>query len=83
MIKDVFEKRRSSKEKENEQDFIDHLLQEIDKEDTFITEDTAVDLIFFVIFAAHETTSSTMTLLFKYLTEHPNVLKQLKVCYEK
>lgn len=49
MIKDVFERRRSSKEKEKEQDFIDHLLAEINKEETFITEDTAVDLIFFVI----------------------------------
>lgn len=82
MIKDVFEERRSSKEKANEQDFIDHLLQEIDKEETFITEDTAVDLIFFVIFAAHETTSSTMTLLFKYFTEHPDIVRQLKEEHE-
>ncbi|XP_059309740.1 cytochrome P450 87A3-like [Lycium ferocissimum] len=82
MIKDVFKKRRSSKEKANEQDFVDYLLQEIENEETFITEEIAVDLIFFVIFAAHENTSSTMTLLFKYLTEYPDVLRQLKEEHE-
>ncbi|MCD7454107.1 hypothetical protein HAX54_023469 [Datura stramonium] len=79
MIKDICNRRKSSnKEKRNEQDFLDYILDEMDKEEAFLSEAIAVDLIFLLLFAAYETTSSSITLLFKYITQHPQVLRQLK-----
>ncbi|PON57996.1 Cytochrome P [Parasponia andersonii] len=43
-------------------DFLDHLLDEIKKEETFLNEEIAIDMVFLLLFASYETTSSAITL---------------------
>ncbi|XP_059312224.1 cytochrome P450 87A3-like [Lycium ferocissimum] len=77
VIKDIFKKRKLSKEKRDEKDFLDYLFQEVDNDEALLTEAIAVDAIFLLIFAAYETTSSSITLLLKHLKDRPDVLGQL------
>ncbi|KAL3840912.1 hypothetical protein ACJIZ3_025503 [Penstemon smallii] len=65
MIKCAFDARRLSKE--NNQDFIGHLLKEIDDKETILTEEIAADIVYLLLFAAFETTSTTITLSLKFL----------------
>jgi cytochrome P450 len=74
VIKEIFNERRLSKEKPN--DFVDALLDEIDRKESSLNEETALDLAFLLLFASHE----TMTLAMKYLSEQPAVLAELLVC---
>nr|GMD35747.1 cytochrome P450 87A3-like [Ipomoea batatas] len=78
-MQETLNERRSSCNKEKK-DFLDYLLSEVDKEETFLTEKIGVDVICMLIFAAYETTSSAITLALKFLNQHPHVLKQLQVC---
>ncbi|KAK4487649.1 hypothetical protein RD792_005697 [Penstemon davidsonii] len=80
MIKCAFDERRLSKE--NNQDFIGHLLKEVDDKETILTEEIAADIVYLLLFAAFETTSTTITLSLKFLNDHPKVLEQLKVINE-
>nr|GMD38965.1 cytochrome P450 87A3-like [Ipomoea batatas] len=81
LIKETLNERRSNCNKKKN-DFLDYILSEVDKEETFLTEKIGVDVICMLIFAAYETTSSAITLAFKYLNQHPHVLKQLQVINE-
>ena len=78
VIKDIFEERKKSTTPH--QDFLDLLLEEVRKEEKFLNEAIAVDLVFMLLFATHETTSSAMTLLTKFISDHPAVLAELVVC---
>lgn len=60
-------------------DFFDYVLQELDKEGTVLTEEICFDLMFLLLYTSFETTSTAMTLLLKFVSEHPPVLKQLTV----
>ncbi|XVE73920.1 hypothetical protein DITRI_Ditri11bG0157400 [Diplodiscus trichospermus] len=76
VIKDAYEKRKASKTSCD--DFLGHLLGEVlECEDTFLDEKNVVDLIFGLLFASHETTSTTCTFTIKFISEHPDVLKEL------
>ncbi|KAG8363346.1 hypothetical protein BUALT_Bualt19G0012900 [Buddleja alternifolia] len=79
-IKSAFATRRSSKE--NHQDFLDHLMKEIEDEESILTEPMAADVLFLVLFASFETTSTTITVALKFLHDHPKVLQQLRVINE-
>ncbi|XVF22622.1 hypothetical protein REPUB_Repub12eG0187100 [Reevesia pubescens] len=76
VIKDVFEKRKASK-KISHNDFLDHLLNEIESKDTFLNEQMATDLVFVLLFATYETTSAAITLAIKFIADHPKVLEEL------
>nr|XP_027107096.1 cytochrome P450 87A3-like isoform X2 [Coffea arabica] len=79
VIHDIFEKKRSGNDAAaNDYDFADHLLEEIKKEDTFLNEEIARDLVFLFLFAAHETTSTALTVALRYLDGHPRVMAELK-----
>ena len=78
VIKDVFEERKSSNKIYG--DFLDHLLEEVKKKDTILSEEIAIDLVFGLLFAAYETTSEAITLAIKFISDHPQVLAQLTVC---
>ena len=65
---------------EKHNDFLDAVLDEVDSKESFLTEEIALDLVFLLLFASHETTSTAMTLAMKYLSEHPAVLAKLLVC---
>ncbi|KAK9143507.1 hypothetical protein Syun_012907 [Stephania yunnanensis] len=77
MLKDMLEKRRTMPEKQHGGDFFDHVLQELKKEGTILTEAIALDLMFVLLFASFETTSLAITFAIKLLTAHPQVLKEL------
>ncbi|KAJ4727013.1 Cytochrome P450 [Melia azedarach] len=80
VIKDVYRERKASKMRGN--DFIDDLIEEVEKEETILNEAIAVDLVFLILFASHETTSQAMTLLAKYIFDHPQVLAELRKEHE-
>ncbi|GMH26598.1 hypothetical protein Nepgr_028441 [Nepenthes gracilis] len=75
VIRDIFNERKLSKTKQH--DFVDFLLEEVDKADEVLDEDGAVDLIFLLLFASHETVSSAMTVAINFLAENPSVLEEL------
>ncbi|KAL3517103.1 hypothetical protein ACH5RR_024005 [Cinchona calisaya] len=84
VIKDTFNKRRSTKKShDQEADFLDCLLEELDKKETPLTEDIALDLVFLLLFAAFETSSSAITLALKFLNHHPEALKELREEHER
>ncbi|PON85218.1 Cytochrome P [Trema orientale] len=78
VIKDTIKQRKESRTIHG--DFLDHLLDEIKKEETFLNEKTAIDMVFLLLFASYETTSSAITLAIKSVSDHPEVLAELMVC---
>ena len=60
-------------------DFFDYVLEELEREGTVLTEEICFDLMFSLLFTSYETTSTTMTLLLKFVSGHSLVLKQLTV----
>ncbi|XP_057497287.1 cytochrome P450 87A3-like [Actinidia eriantha] len=75
VIKNVFKERKSSQAQHS--DFLDHLLEEVKKKETFLSEEIAVDLVFLLLFATYETLSTTVTLATKFIADHPLVLAEL------
>ncbi|KAM5572578.1 hypothetical protein ABKV19_012570 [Rosa sericea] len=64
-------------------DFFDYILEELEKEGTVLTEEICFDLMLTLLFTSFETTSTTMTLLLKFVSGHPLVLKQLTEEHER
>ena len=56
-------------------DFLNNLLN-----DSSLSDEMVVDVILFVLFAGHETSSRAMALSIKYLTDCPEALHELRVC---
>ncbi|KAJ4727017.1 Cytochrome P450 [Melia azedarach] len=75
VIKEIYEQRKASNKPGN--DFLDHILEEVAREDTILNEAIAIDLIFVLLFATYETTSAAITLLTKYIFDHPKVVEEL------
>ncbi len=61
-------------------DFLDHLLEEMNKEKTILNEAIIVDMILVLLFATYESASTAMTLIVKFISDHPKVLAELTVC---
>ncbi|XP_042019332.1 cytochrome P450 87A3-like [Salvia splendens] len=76
MLKDMLEERRQ-RPRQTQSDFFDYVLKEVERKDTMLTEDIALDLMFVMLFASYETTSVALTLAIKYLSDHPSFLQQL------
>ncbi|GAB4834361.1 hypothetical protein Ancab_032616 [Ancistrocladus abbreviatus] len=81
VIQHIFNERKQQS-KAQHHDFVDFLLEEVKREDTFLDEEGAVDLVFVLLFASHETASSAMTLAINFLAHNPSVLHQLTVINE-
>ncbi|XP_077246466.1 cytochrome P450 87A3-like [Tasmannia lanceolata] len=64
-------------------DFFDYVLDELKKEGNLLTEEIALDLIFVLLFASYETTTLTLTLVVKFLTDNPKVLERLTEEHEE
>ncbi|XP_062107295.1 cytochrome P450 87A3-like isoform X2 [Humulus lupulus] len=77
MIKEKFDERKASNKKYG--DYLDHLLEEVKKEDTILTEEIAVNLVFGLLFATYETTSTALTLAVKFISDHPRVQAELAI----
>lgn len=78
MLRNMLQERRE-KPRKIRTDFFDYVLEEVQREDTLLTEAIALDLMFVLLFASFETTSLAITLAIKFLGEHPLVLKELTV----
>ncbi|XP_038692030.1 cytochrome P450 87A3-like isoform X2 [Tripterygium wilfordii] len=77
VIKDTLKERRSRVSKSTHHDFLDDLLEEIANEDAMMNETIAVELVFMLLFASHETTSTSLTFLVKFISDNPKVLSEL------
>ncbi|XP_031737523.1 cytochrome P450 87A3 isoform X2 [Cucumis sativus] len=75
-------KERQQNPREQQVDYFDFVIQELKKDGTPLTQQVALDLIFLLLFASHETTSIALTLAIKFLTDHPHVLNQLTAEHE-
>ncbi|KAM7491345.1 hypothetical protein LguiA_034266 [Lonicera macranthoides] len=82
MLKNMLEERRT-KPKKIQTDFFDYVLEELQRKDTVLTEEIALDLMFVLLFASFETTSLALTLATKVLAENPLVLKKLTDEHDK
>lgn len=78
MLKAMLEERKASPKK-RDGDFFDYVVDELRKENTVLTEEISLDLIFVLLFASFETTSLASTMAIKLLTDHPHVLEKLRV----
>lgn len=78
MLRNMLQERRE-KPSENPNDFFDYVIEELKKKGTILTEAIALDLMFALLFASFETTSLSLTLAIKFLSDHPSVLKRLTV----
>ncbi|KAM5572582.1 cytochrome P450 87A3 [Rosa sericea] len=81
MLVNLLQERRE-KPRKQPIDFFDHVLEELKKEGTMLTEEIFLDLMFVLLFASFETTSLALTLAIKFLSDHPVVLKKLKEEHE-
>lgn len=75
----LVERRRNAAERETTEDFFDLVIDELNKPDPMMDESTALDLLFTMLFASHETTSMVLTVILKYLTDNPKALQELTV----
>ncbi|XAR55038.1 hypothetical protein NMG60_11030414 [Bertholletia excelsa] len=76
LLKNMLQERRA-KPRKKQIDFFDYVLEELEKQDTILTEAIALDLMFVLLFASFETTSLALTMAVKFLSDHPLVLKEL------
>ncbi|XP_047318341.1 cucurbitadienol 11-hydroxylase-like [Impatiens glandulifera] len=64
-----------------DQDLLDQAVREM-RTEAFVTEDFVVHFIFGALFASFESISSTITLAFKLLSDHPRVVEELRAEHE-
>lgn len=80
ILKNTLNKRMSSPEVRYG-DFWDKLVEELSNKESIITESIALDLVFALFFAGFEATSQAITVAFKLLSDHPEVIEKLEVNY--
>lgn len=81
MMRGVLKERLASSETYRG-DFLDHALKDLGTE-KFLTEDFILQIMFGLLFASSESTSMTLTLIFKFLSENPHVLEELEAEHER
>ncbi|KAF6163857.1 hypothetical protein GIB67_024712 [Kingdonia uniflora] len=83
LLKDMLTKRRAKASFEKGHgDFMDHVIEELKKEENIFTQGFALDLLFVLLFASFETSSSILTVAFKILADYPLVVEELTVISE-
>jgi hypothetical protein len=55
------------------------VIHELDKPDSELNKNIALDLLFLMLFASHETTFIGLTAILKFLTDDPKALQELTV----
>ncbi|XP_039121963.1 cytochrome P450 87A3-like [Dioscorea cayenensis subsp. rotundata] len=78
MMKKLLNERRRCLKEGPDEDFFNLIIKELEKEGTQLTEDIAFDIMFVILFASYETTSLSITMAVKFLTDHPKVLSKLE-----
>ncbi|WOH09511.1 hypothetical protein DCAR_0728968 [Daucus carota subsp. sativus] len=78
VITDAFVERQASPHKlDDQKDFLDYLIEEINDKDTILNQGVAADLVFVLLFATFETTSTSITMATKFLADNPTALEEL------
>ncbi|KAH0448173.1 hypothetical protein IEQ34_021973 [Dendrobium chrysotoxum] len=80
LLKTLLLERMSSPRKERK-DCLDLLVDELGKENSMFTEKSALNLIFVLLIASFVSTSRTISLATKFLSENPKILKDLTVSF--
>nr|QWK52256.1 cytochrome P450 708A5 [Isatis tinctoria] len=81
LIKDVYTKRKTSREKYD--DFLEMTLEELEKDGSLVNEDVIVSLIFTLSSITQDTTSKATCMAVKFISENPKVLAELKREHEE
>ncbi|KAG7590589.1 Cytochrome P450 [Arabidopsis suecica] len=76
VMKDVLSMRKESREKQ--EDFLNTMLEELEREGSIFDQGSATNLIFLLAFVAREGTSSCTALAVKFISKDPKVLAELK-----
>ncbi|XP_010502926.1 PREDICTED: cytochrome P450 708A2-like [Camelina sativa] len=76
LLNDVYSKRNASTEKHD--DFLNTVMEELEKEGSLVTQDAIVSLIFVLSCVTQELTVKTICFAVKFLSENPKVLAELK-----
>lgn len=79
MLKRQLGERRDAAAERGAVDFFDVVIDELEKPGSGISESVALDLLFLMLFASHETTSIGLTAILKFLTDNPEALQELTV----
>ena len=78
ILKELLDERKKAVHPEGI-DFLDLLIDDLKEERHVMSEKIALDLIFLLLFAAFETTSTGITVVLKFLTDNPKALQELTV----
>ncbi|KAL6839367.1 hypothetical protein ACP4OV_030637 [Aristida adscensionis] len=81
-LKQLFDARKDAEPRESK-DFLDLIMDELNKEKPLLSEKTALNLIFALLFASFETTASGLTAALKFLTDNPKALQELAEEHEQ
>ncbi|XP_044497856.1 cytochrome P450 87A3-like [Mangifera indica] len=75
VIREIYYERKATKIAQN--DFLDRVIEEVEKENAFLDDGVAINMLFLLLFGAFESTSEAITLLTKFISDHPRVLEEL------
>lgn len=81
VIRDIVNERKLAS-KNLHHDFLDHLLEEVKKEETILSEEFAISMVFVLLFATYETTSAAIAIAIHFLSDHPSMVAELTVWIE-
>lgn len=81
ILKNMLEERREKPNKVNTE-FFDYVFEELKQDNTILTEEIELDLMFVLLFASFETISMALLASIKLLTDNPQALKELTVFEE-
>lgn len=76
VLRELLEERKKAPRREST-DFIDLLIEDLKEEEHLMNERVALDLLFLLLFAGFETTSSGITAALRFLTDDPKALQEL------
>ncbi|XP_039065354.1 cytochrome P450 87A3-like [Hibiscus syriacus] len=77
VVKSMLHDRRRASPKKQDRDFLDTIVEEMSKPGSILSEQTALDLLFALPFAAFESASSAVVLALKNLRSNPLALAEL------
>lgn len=84
MLRELLDERKKKTAHQLESiDFFDALIDELKQEKPAVSENVALDLVFLLLFASFETTSSGITAILRFLTDNPMALEELTVSARK
>ncbi|XP_048493115.1 beta-amyrin 16-alpha-hydroxylase CYP87D16 [Beta vulgaris subsp. vulgaris] len=82
MMRTTLKERRRASPETFRGDFLDHALKDLNTE-KFLSEDFILQIMFGLLFASSESSSTTLALVLKFLSENPHALQELEAEHER